>query len=534
MYYLNLPLEIWKYIIIFIIILIGLLAYLFLQREGINPYVRAITIWMTILYELNFINMYYTIKIYLDNSKRVGQKGPIGNAGPRGYRGSSFLCNQCGTAGEDEEKYGTDINDNNEKISDEKLKIGKCVFPFAHNNEFLYDCTTEPREDNIINDADTYGWCATSVKGDLTYKTYGYCKNSDIEKTRVDKNQKRLTRQQKYYESNYGLIDIKVAMGNTSASKCESGYKKIYKDLNSMADGKYIYLCKKLGLSDTGITDLKTVTDNETCGRGYRKIPINLNEDAGGKPIYLCKKMGDENFIKDIKVIDTDKCPKNYELSSINLNEGAGGDKIYICTTKFSNKSTMINSAFVWNKDKQLYFFKDDNYWKYDDRKAMMAKGYPKKINTKWGDIPKNIDAIFTSLYDEGTYIFKGSKFYKYDHKRLKIESGYPKYIKDHWKSVPDNLDAIYIDPKTRNVYFIKGNNYYKYNFKLNKVANGYPRIFNRKWIDAPTNISAMFYYPYDEKTYIIQTNRVYEVMENNTMASNSPVTITDKFPGLS
>ena len=88
-----------------------------------------------------------------------------------------------------------DINDNNVKVNNPKLKSGKCIFPFVHNNEFQYKCSVEKREENEMNDADTYGWCCASLNDDLTYKTYGYCKNSDLEKERIRRNQSRQDRQ---------------------------------------------------------------------------------------------------------------------------------------------------------------------------------------------------------------------------------------------------------------------------------------------------------------------------------------------------
>ena len=534
MYYLNLPLEIWQYILIVVIIIIGIIIFLVFRNPEIHSYLKMISVWLGILLELNFISMYYTLKVYLEKQKVVGSKGPVGDPGPRGFRGSSFVCNQCGIAGQDtEDIYGSNINDNNEKVNDDKLQIGKCKFPFVHNNEFHYECTTEPREEGSYNDADTYGWCATSINNDLSYKTFGYCKNSDIEKKRLQANKTRLNKQQKYFETNYGLLDLKVVEGLNSRVKCESGYKKISTDLNSLADGKYIYLCTKTGLGDTGISDITIVEDNETCPVGYKKIPKNLNQDAGGKELYICKKSVDKNFIKNIKVVKENRCPDDYTLIDKNLNQDAGGDNLYLCTSNIHKLNTIIDTAFVWQDDNQLYFFKGENYWKYDDKKQMMAENYPKKINSFWGRIPKSIDAVFTSIYDNNTYFFKGDLYYMYDSKRMQIAKGYPKYIKNNWKGVPNNLDAIYTDYNRRITYFIKGKYYYKYNYKNNRVSAGYPKIFNRKWPDAPSNISAMFYYPFNENTYIIQTNRVYEVKEDNTMSSNSPMKMSEQFPGI-
>ena len=298
------------------------ICYYVFSNPTLNQTAKMIGIWLVVLLELNFINMFYTLRTYIKYSNVVGEQGMVGDNGPRGNRGSSFVCNQCGDSGKDKPAvYGTNINDNDQEITDPNLKIGQCIFPFVHNNEFNYDCTVEPRVDGKINDADTYGWCATEINNDLTYKKFGYCKNSDLELERRTKNKTRLSEQQKYQETNSGLLDIDVAIGSRSNVKCPKGYTKIRQDLNSLADGQYIYLCKKLGLGDTGISEITTVEGNDRCPSDFNKIPVDLNQDAGGRKIYLCKKRVNSDFIKNIKVAKNDSCPEGYTIAGINLNK---------------------------------------------------------------------------------------------------------------------------------------------------------------------------------------------------------------------
>ena len=37
------------------------------------------------------------------------------------------------------------------------------------------------RNNNEPNDSSKYGWCATSINDDNSYKTYGYCTFSDLD-----------------------------------------------------------------------------------------------------------------------------------------------------------------------------------------------------------------------------------------------------------------------------------------------------------------------------------------------------------------
>ena len=155
----------------------------------------------------------------------------------------------------------------------------------------------------------------------------------------------------------------------------------------------------------------------------------------------MCKK-GSSGFIKDIIVTKEKECPKEYKTHNMNLNKNIGGEEIYFCTSKTVKQGIIIDTAFVWGKDK-IFIFLKDYFWMYDILKKKMEK--KQKISSFWGRLPPNIDAVFTDPDDNETYFSKGSKFYKYDSENEKIAKGYPKYIRDVWKNVPDNIDAVYV-----------------------------------------------------------------------------------------
>ena len=94
-------------------------------------------IWYAVLLEINFINMIVMIHTYQNSINKVGKRGPKGDIGPIGKSGNSFMCNQCGLAGKKLKPiYSTNINDLGEKVDNKKIRTGKCVFPFMHNNLF--------------------------------------------------------------------------------------------------------------------------------------------------------------------------------------------------------------------------------------------------------------------------------------------------------------------------------------------------------------------------------------------------------------
>jgi hypothetical protein len=526
------PLKIYLYIIYFSVVLVGLVGGYVISKIYNNAYYKTISIWLIVLLEINFINMSFTINNYMTNSVKIGSKGPKGDPGPRGFKGRSNICNQCG----DKKlvKFGSNINDFNNKVSDEKIKIGQCVFPFVFDNEFQYDCTKAQRDETIQNDAAINGWCATELNSDNTYKTYGYCKNSDSNEKKITENKDRQKREGSYLKNNSGIIDLKIVSGVRTTVKCPKNYKKIDIDLNLKADGNFVYLCRKDGLEDIGIQEIKLKMGNIECEPGFRKLDKNLNDGfpdlSPSDRVDVCVKKGSSNFVRDIQIQKNKKCPKDYKVHDINLNKNIGGEELYMCTSKTVNQGIIVDSAFVWGEDNQLYFFKDDKYWRFNMDTYKIEKGYPVKLSSFWGKIPNNIDAVFTNPHDNETYFFKGSRFYKYDKKEETIAKGYPKYIKDIWKNVPDNLDTIYVD-NDKNIYFIYKDKYYEWNNEEKRAME--PMILNRKWVDAPSNISAMFYNNKKKQTYIIQANKLFKYNFDMKQDSSSPIDISVEFKDI-
>ncbi|KAF7250818.1 Collagenase 3 [Varanus komodoensis] len=62
---------------------------------------------------------------------------------------------------------------------------------------------------------------------------------------------------------------------------------------------------------------------------------------------------------------------------------------------------------------KKTYFFSGNSYWRYDEAKHSMEKGYPRKITVDFPEIGPNVDAAFL---DYGRlYLFSGSDQYEFD-----------------------------------------------------------------------------------------------------------------------
>ena len=506
--------NIYIYITIFIIIISLFLLKYILTIE--NEILRQILLWFFIIVELNLVVVIFTLYGFKNNKFKLGQKGDKGEIGPRGFKMENSVCNECGEAKYD--RYGGDINDNNIKITNDKLVIGKCKFPVLFNNEFHYDCVKESRTDDIINDASINGWCATSVNSNMSYKTFAYCKNSEDNLKKLNKLEENHNIQENYLKTNSGIVDLKIISGEFASKKCEDGYKKINHDLNG-DNGNFTFFCKKYGLGDTGIVDIN-ITEDICDPAIYTDIGvININYPGTYvNPVRACIKKGNTKFIKDIIIDKT--CPEQYQKQWSDSKKG-----ISICTSTSIDLGLMIDSAFIYS-DNNLYFFKQDDYWKYNINTSTLEEGYPQKISSFWGNLPTNIDAVFNNPDDNDTYFFKFDLVYRYDKYESKIHKEYPKKITDIWKGVPSNLDAVHVD-KNKTVYFIKRDKFYELDNRSMRVKA--VTSLSLVWPGAPSNISAMFFNEKQDRTYIIQTNKLYK-SKNHRLQESGPIDVRSEF----
>ena len=160
-----------------------------------------------------------------------------------------------------------------------------------------------------------------------------------------------------------------------------------------------------------------------------------------------------------------------------------------------------------------------------------MNENYPKKIKQFWGEIPKDIDAVFTWGFNNKTYFFKGSLCWQFDDKRQEIAPGFPRLIKDIWKGIPNNIDAVFTWGKDGKTYFFKDQYYYRFNDKTKKVDRGYPKKM-RRWTpkdggEGFANLNAIFTHS-DRKTYIIKQDKYWMLGNDGENMSGYPRNVSE------
>ena len=86
-----------------------------------------------------------------------------------------------------------------------------------------------------------------------------------------------------------------------------------------------------------------------------------------------------------------------------------------------------IDAAFVWGGNGKIYFFKGSQYWKFDPTKKppVNEDEYPRKISN-W-DLPSNIDGAI-QWKNKYTYFFHDDRYYRFDDKRFQIDKGDPAF----------------------------------------------------------------------------------------------------------
>ena len=542
------PTEIYIYFLIFVVVLLVLVALYAYFYKGIETATRTIIIWYVIILGINLINIISVFKFYEKNKNRKGEKGVTGDPGPRGFKGVNQQCSSCGDAGMTKDIYGSFINDNGEKVFNDKVKEGKCIFPFSHDYKYNYDCVRNaPPPGQTKNDASIFGWCATKIDENYEPVKYAYCNANSSIQERQNK-EARLRQQRKdFIKNNSGILDIDIVSENTSKKareKCEAknGYEFIEQDLNEGTDGKFIHLCVKKGLGSTGVTGVfvqKYQHNQQPLGSYqvpgsseiYRLINKDLNEDSGPDPrlnypkLFMYKKMGNKNYIKDIQMVKASKdgcaglegytLPEDCNQSGIvtscdDLNFGThrpnSEDKLELCVSRSFENILTIDTAFVY-KDTHLYIFRGSTFYKMKKNPVQGSltseENYPKNIAQKWGkQNGKSSNKPCNELSEEKCISAPNCNYDTSGSSPICEEIA--------------NYDAAFTYGFNNKTYFFKGSKVSIYDDKKMRMTEDSPKNISEVFPGIPNNINAVFTWAKDNKTYFFKGPFYYKYDDKN------------------
>lgn len=153
----------------------------------------------------------------------------------------------------------------------------------------------------------------------------------------------------------------------------------------------------------------------------------------------------------------------------------------------------------------KCYFFKGDQYIRYDWATDRADSGYPKSISGNWHNLPAGFTSNFNAAVNgQGPfagkcYFFKGDSYIRYDWSSDRVDPGYPKKIAGNWRDLPsgfqDNLDAAINGGGSfvGKCYFFKGDLYVRYDWATDRADPGYPKKIADNWHCLPSGYTDKF-----------------------------------------
>lgn len=143
-----------------------------------------------------------------------------------------------------------------------------------------------------------------------------------------------------------------------------------------------------------------------------------------------------------------------------------------------------VDAWVLWNNGK-AYFFKGNEYIRYDVARDHADVGYPQPIANNWPGLGGHKIDCGVVWPNGKAYFFSGSQYLRYDIAADHVDAGYPAPIAGNWPGLPSsftsNLDAAVVWDNGY-AYFFKGAEYVRYDIALDRMSAGYPKPITGNW----------------------------------------------------
>ncbi|MBP7341244.1 MAG: hemopexin repeat-containing protein [Smithellaceae bacterium] len=146
------------------------------------------------------------------------------------------------------------------------------------------------------------------------------------------------------------------------------------------------------------------------------------------------------------------------------------------------SRATQRFAVVNWGNGK-AYFFRGNQYVRYDIAADRVDPGYPKPMNDRtwpgmtWAD---GIDAA-VNWGNGKAYFFRGGQYLRYDIAADGVDPGYPKPINDRtWPGMTwtGGIDDVVLWSGKKAVFF-KGDQFIQYDIIADRADPGYPKIID-------------------------------------------------------
>ncbi|KAJ1113501.1 hypothetical protein NDU88_001743 [Pleurodeles waltl] len=127
-----------------------------------------------------------------------------------------------------------------------------------------------------------------------------------------------------------------------------------------------------------------------------------------------------------------------------------------------------IDAAYENTDIDQVLIFKGSKYWALSGYEIL--EGYPKNIY-KLG-FPRNVAQIDAASYDEGTrktYFFVGEQYWRFDEKKQKMDKGFPRQIEEDFPGIGHKINAVFQSDGF--LYFFSGSVQHEFSLKTKRVT---------------------------------------------------------------
>ena len=199
----------------------------------------------------------------------------------------------------------------------------------------------------------------------------------------------------------------------------------------------------------------------------------------------------------------------------------------------------MIDACIVWDHE-TAYFFRGDQFYRWEIGLDAMPSGYPRPIAADWPGWPEHwVDVESAVCWPNGrVYFFREGEYLAFDLEADSVLEGYPQYIHGNWSGFPAHwtgVDAAVVWPNGR-AYFFRGGEYLAFDVEQDEVMPGYPQPIHGNWRGFPAHwpgVDSAVVFP-NGRAYFFRNNEVLAFdIEADCVVAGYPQPISTGWKGL-